>query len=239
MKIRLDQQMVNRQLATDIVQAQALIMAGEVSADGRILDKPGQMVLDDLDLHLKTQPKYASRAGDKLASVAGILGLDFASKVVLDVGSSTGGFTDFILQNGAAKVFCVDVGTGQLAYKLRQDPRVVVMERTDIREAKLSDKPDMAVIDVSFISLTKVLEAVAELIEPDAPIIAMVKPQFEASRALADKYHGVIPEGDERDEVLSGIRVWIGDRFVIENEADSSVTGMEGNRERFMMLRVK
>ena len=237
MKIRLDQQMVNRQLATNIIQAQALIMAGEVSANGRILDKPGEMVAHDLELHLKTQAKYASRAGDKLESVAGILGLEFASKIVLDVGSSTGGFTDFVLQNGAAKVYCVDVGTGQLSYKLRQDERVVVMERTDIREAILPEQPDMAVIDVSFISLTKVLEAVALLVKPDGPIIAMVKPQFEASRALADKYHGVIPEGDERDEVLSGVRAWISERFVIENEADSGVTGMEGNRERFLVLR--
>ena len=239
MKIRLDQLLVQRGLAVSRTQAQALIMAGEVSADGRILDKPGQTVDENLDFHLKTQPKYVSRAGDKLASVAEPLGLDFASKVVLDVGSSTGGFTDFALQNGASKVYCVDVGTAQLAYKLRQDNRVVVMEQTDIRDAQLPELADIAVMDVSFISLTKVLEATAALVRPDAPIIAMAKPQFEAGKSLADKYHGVIPEGSERDEVLSQLRDWIAERFEIEQEADSGVTGMEGNRERFFALRQK
>ena len=239
MKIRLDQLLVQRGLVTSRTQAQALIMAGEVSADGRVLDKPGLSVADDLDFHLKTQPKYVSRAGDKLASVAGPLGLEFTAKVILDVGSSTGGFTDYALQNGATKVFCVDVGTGQLAYKLRQDERVVVMEQTDIRVAKLPELADMAVMDVSFISLMKVLRPTAALVKPAGLIIAMAKPQFEAGKPLADKYHGVIPEGSERDEVLAGLRVWLKQYFEIIDEADSGVTGMEGNRERFFKLRAK
>jgi 23S rRNA (cytidine1920-2'-O)/16S rRNA (cytidine1409-2'-O)-methyltransferase len=239
MKKRLDILLVERGLAGTRTQAQALIMAGQVSANGRRFEKPGLAVDEGLELHVKEQPRYVSRAGDKLASVAETLGLDFGGKIVLDVGSSTGGFTDYALQNGAKKVYCVDVGTGQLSYKLRQDERVVVMEQTDIREAELPEKTDIAVMDVSFISLTKVLETTAELVKPGGPIVAMAKPQFEAGKALADKYHGVIPMGPERDEVLAELREWMGERFEIVAEADSEVSGAEGNVERFFLLRSK
>jgi len=214
-------------------------MAGQVSANGRILDKPGQSFDSQIEVHLKNQPRYVSRAGEKLASVAPALKLDFRAKTLLDVGSSTGGFTDFALQNGAAKVYCVDVGTAQLAYKLRQDPRVIVMEQIDIRAAKLPELADMAVIDVSFVSLTKILEAVAALVTTKAPIVAMVKPQFEAGKALADKYHGVIPLGAEREEVLESVRTWMRERFEIIAEADSGLSGAEGNVERFLLLTAK
>lgn len=238
MKKRLDIILVERELAATRTQAQALIMAGQVSADGRILDKPGQSFDEAIELHLKTQPKYVSRAGDKLASIADELKLDFRGNVLLDVGSSTGGFTDFAMQNGAVKSYCVDVGTGQLAYKLRQDPRAIVMERTDIRVAVLPEPADIAVIDVSFISLTKILTHVADLVKPGAPIIAMAKPQFEAGKPLADKYRGVIPVGSERNQVLADLRAWItANGFTISAEADSKVSGMEGNVERFMLLR--
>ena len=238
MKKRLDIILVERELAATRTQAQALIMAGQVSADGRILDKPGQSFDEAIELHLKTQPKYVSRAGDKLASIADELKLDFRGNVLLDVGSSTGGFTDFAMQNGAVKSYCVDVGTGQLAYKLRQDPRAIVMEKTDIRVAVLPEPADIAVIDVSFISLTKILTYVADLIKPGAPIIAMAKPQFEAGKPLADKYRGVIPVGSERNQVLADLRAWItANGFTISAEADSKVSGMEGNVERFMLLR--
>jgi 23S rRNA (cytidine1920-2'-O)/16S rRNA (cytidine1409-2'-O)-methyltransferase len=212
-------------------------MAGQVSADGKRLEKPGVSIDVATDLHVKDQPKYASRAGDKLASVAETFGLDFGGQIVLDVGSSTGGFTDFALQNGAVKVYCVDVGTGQLSYKLRQNPRVVVMEQTDIREAVLPELADIAVMDVSFISLTKVLESTAKLVKPGAGIVAMAKPQFEAGKLLADKYHGVIPMGVERDEVLADLREWMAERFEILAEADSGLSGAEGNVEHFFYLR--
>ena len=238
MKKRLDIILVERELAATRTQAQALIMAGQVSADGRILDKPGQALAEDIELHLKTQPKYVSRAGDKLASIAAELNLNFGGMILLDVGSSTGGFTDFALQNGAVKSYCVDVGTGQLAYKLRQDPRAVVMEQTDIRVAVLPEPADLAVIDVSFISLTKILLHVADLVKRDAPIVAMAKPQFEAGKPLADKYRGVIPIGAERNQVLADLRAWItANGFEISAEADSKVSGMEGNVERFMLMR--
>lgn len=236
MKQRLDILLVERGLADTRTKAQALIMAGQVSAQGRRLDKPGQSFDTKIELHLKSQPRYVSRAGEKLASVAGALALDFSGKTVLDVGSSTGGFTDFALQNGAVKVYCVDVGTAQLAYKLRQDPRAIVMEQTDIRTAELPEQAEIAVIDVSFVSLTKILEAVAALVTAKAPIVAMVKPQFEAGKTLADKYHGVIPLGGERDEVLASVRVWIQERFEIMAEADSGLSGAEGNVERFFLL---
>ncbi len=237
MKQRLDVLMVELGLAPTRSQAQALIMAGQVSAEGRRLDKPGMTIDTATQLHVKDQPRYASRAGDKLASVAQGFGLDFGGKVVLDVGSSTGGFTDYALQHDARQVFCVDVGTGQLAYKLRQDERVVVMEQTDIREAKLPELADMAVMDVSFISLEKVLESTSALVKHGGLIVAMAKPQLEAGKLLADKYRGVIPMGEERDEVLESLRKWMGERFEIVTEADSGLAGAEGNVERFFLLR--
>ncbi|GAC1370682.1 MAG: TlyA family rRNA (cytidine-2'-O)-methyltransferase [Candidatus Saccharimonadales bacterium] len=236
-KQRLDVLLVARGIAPTRTQAQALIMAGQVSADGKRLEKPGVNVDIDVELHVKNQPKYVSRAGDKLASVAENFNLDFGGKTILDVGSSTGGFTDYALQHGAARVFCVDVGTGQLAYKLRQDERVVVMEQTDIRGAQLPVKADMAVMDVSFISLMKVLEPTAALVKPRGLIAAMAKPQFEAGKFLADKYHGVIPMGKERDEVLETLRAWMVERFEIVTEMDSGLSGAEGNVERFFLLK--
>ena len=239
MKQRLDIIMVERGLAETRTKAQALVMAGQVSTDGRILDKPGQSFDDQIPLYLKDQSRYVSRAGEKLASVAETLGLDFQGKIVLDVGSSTGGFTDFALQAGAGKVYCVDVGTAQLAYRLRQDARVVIMEQTDIRDAELPAPADIAVIDVSFISLTKILEAVAQLIKSGGSIVAMAKPQFEAGKALADKYNGIIPIGEERDEVLTVLREWIQQKFTILGEADSGLAGAKGNLEYFFLLQTK
>lgn len=235
-KKRLDIILVERELVASRTQAQAVIMAGHVSAEGRILDKPGLTFDEAIDLHLKDQPRFVSRAGEKLASVADKFNLDFQGKVVLDVGSSTGGFTDFALQNGAAKSYCVDVGTGQLSYKLRQDPRVVVMEQTDIRKATLPELADMAVIDVSFISLKKIMDAVAALVKPGAPIVAMAKPQFEAGREIADTYHGVIPMGDDRDDILLDLKSYLEEDFTIMAEAESGLAGAEGNVEHFYLL---
>ena len=229
--------LLERGLVATRTQAQALIMAGQVSAVGKRLDKPGATVDEATVLHIKEQPRYASRAGEKLASVIDVFEVDFTDKIVLDVGSSTGGFTDLALQHAASQVFCVDVGTGQLAYKLRQDPRVTVMEQTDIRVAELPSLADIAVMDVSFISLTKVLEATAALVKPGGVIIAMAKPQFEAGKLLADKYRGVIPMGQEREKVLSELRHWISERFTIMGEKDSGLSGAEGNIERFFLLR--
>jgi 23S rRNA (cytidine1920-2'-O)/16S rRNA (cytidine1409-2'-O)-methyltransferase len=236
MKKRLDVLMVEKGLAETRSRAQALIMAGQVSAEGRRLDKPGMPIDESTQLHVKEQPQFVSRAGQKLASVADELRLVFEGQTVLDVGSSTGGFTDYALQHGAARSYCVDVGTGQLAFKLRQDPRVIVMERTDIRQAKLPEPVDIAVMDVSFISLRQVLPATFELVKLGGKVVAMAKPQFEAGKAIADRYRGVIPMGEERDAILASLREWMSEQWQIKGEADSGLAGTEGNVEHFFLL---
>jgi 23S rRNA (cytidine1920-2'-O)/16S rRNA (cytidine1409-2'-O)-methyltransferase len=238
-KKRLDSLLCERQLAETLAEAKALIMSGRVYVNGAVSDKPGALVLQEVDLQIEPGRRYVSRAGEKLASVADPLGLRFDGLVVLDVGSSTGGFTDFVLRSGATRCFCVDVGTGQLDWSLRQDPRVTVMEQTDIRDAKLPGLADIAVVDVSFVSLKQVLEPTAALLRPGGLIVAMAKPQFEADRAVADRYKGVIKDEAVRSLVLSDIREWVRERFEILGEADSEVSGVRGNRERFFLLRVK
>lgn len=237
-KQRLDLILVERSLAPSRSVAQAMIMAGQVKQGTTVLSKPGQTVAPDTPLTVAELPRYVSRGGDKLASVATELNLDFSGKTVLDVGSSTGGFTDYALQHGATKVYAVDVGTAQLAYKLRQDGRVEVMERTDIRTLKLlPEPPDIAVIDVSFISLVAVLPAAAKLVKPGTPIVAMAKPQFETDKATADRYRGVIRDEALRQQILTSFENKIKSSFTILGSADSAVHGASGNRERFYLLR--
>jgi len=238
-KQRLDLILVERGLAPTRAAAQAMIMAGEVSHETTVLMKPGQAVATDITLQLAARPRYVSRGGDKLASVAAALKLDFTGAIVLDVGSSTGGFSDYALQHGAAQVFAVDVGTGQLAYSLRQDPRVISLERTDIRALnpeQLDPPPTIAVIDVSFISLTKILPAVVSLIQPGAPIVAMAKPQFESDKPTADRHRGVIRDESLRLRILQSLQTEIKKSFTIGGFADSAVHGPSGNRERFYLL---
>lgn len=239
MKQRLDALLVERGLVETRNKAAALIMAGEVIVNENTWTKPGHQFADTVDIRLKNQMQYVSRAGEKLASVIEPLGLDFMNKTVLDVGSSTGGFTDCALQHGAKKVICVDVGTNQLAYKLRTDERVELHEQTDIRDFETPEKADTAVIDVSFISLTKILEHVATLIEKNGQIVAMVKPQFEAGKALADEHKGLIVDEEVRQKVLADFRTWAENHFIIQSEADSQVHGRHGNRERFFVLTSK
>jgi 23S rRNA (cytidine1920-2'-O)/16S rRNA (cytidine1409-2'-O)-methyltransferase len=240
MKQRLDLILVERGLATSRSLAQAMIMAGEVSHATTKLTKPGQTFDQDIKLELSQKSRYVSRGGDKLASVAQALGLDFKGKVVLDVGSSTGGFTDYALQHGAQHVYAVDVGTNQLAYKLRQDDRITIMERTDIRDlepAQVDTRPGIAVIDVSFVSLTKILSSVASLIKSGGQIVAMAKPQFETDKPTADRYKGVISDPKVRQQILEQLEAWLGaNNFEIINSADSAVHGAQGNIERFYLL---
>ena len=236
MKQRLDALLVERGLVDTRNKAAALIMAGEVIVDEHTWTKPGHQFADTVDIRLKNQMPYVSRAGEKLASVIEPLKLDFIGKVVLDVGSSTGGFTDCALQHGAKKVISVDVGTNQLAYKLRTDERVELHEQTDIRDFESAEKADIVVIDVSFISLTKILEHVATLLQENGQIVAMVKPQFEAGKALADEHKGLIVDEEIRQNVLAGFRAWAEEHFIIQAEADSEVHGRHGNRERFFLL---
>lgn len=179
--------------------------------------------------------QYVSRAGLKLASVAEALRLDFKGKTVLDVGSSTGGFTDYSLKHGAAKVIAVEIGTNQLHPSLRGNPRIELHEKTDIRHFKTDQKIDIVVADVSFISLREILPAVAWLSTKQTQIVAMVKPQFEVEQdALKNK--GIIKNNKLRRDILKGFENWARPNFVILGKADSAVTGVKGNRERFYLL---
>ena len=237
-KTRLDLLLVNRGLADTRNQAQAIIMAGQVRSGDMVLTKAGQSVSDDIYVTVASRPKYVGRGGDKLASVIDQFAIDFTGAVIVDVGSSTGGFTDFALQHGAIKSYCIDVGRGQLAYKLRQDPRVVVMEQTDIRNVEsLPEKANFIVGDVSFISVNKILVQCAKLLLHEGKIIILIKPQFEAGKAIADRFGGVISDDTVRDEIISRVRTEVARDFEILDEADSGVVGTEGNRERFFLLR--
>ncbi len=180
--------------------------------------------------------QYVSRGGLKLASVAETLGADFRDKVVLDVGSSTGGFTDYALQHGAKKVIAVDAGIKQLHPSLRDNPRIELHEQTDIREIDfLNETPNIVVIDVSFISMREILPHLLTLISPSTAIIAMVKPQFEASPD--QKNHGIIKNERIRRDILKGFERWATKDFVVLRKADSSLAGAGGNLERFYLLK--
>lgn len=238
LKQRLDQLLVNRGLVSSRTKAAAIIMAGQVEVSGKIVDKPGTPVAAEAEVSVLEPPPYVSRGGEKLASVASQLKLNFRGKIVLDVGSSTGGFTDYALQHSAKKVYAVDVGTGQLDWKLRNDPRVEVMEKTDIREiSSLPDAPNVILIDVSFISLKLVLPTVARLAGVNTQVVAMAKPHFEADYVTASKHKGVIKNDTIRRQILKRVETDIRQHFVIRAKADSKVLGRKGNRERFYLLR--
>jgi 23S rRNA (cytidine1920-2'-O)/16S rRNA (cytidine1409-2'-O)-methyltransferase len=235
MKRRLDQLLADSKLADTRSQAENYIKLGYVTVDGQVAQKPGQMVGLGSVIKIDLQDRYVSRAGYKLASVAEALGIDFQGKVVLDVGSSTGGFTDYALQHGASKVIAVDVGTNQLHQKLRSNPAVDLFENTDIRDiAELPYKVDIVVIDVSFISLRDVLHHIAKLAK-GADIVAMLKPQFESGSS--SKHKGVIKNDRMRREILKDFEAWAHNRFVVVAKADSEVAGAKGNLERFYLLR--
>lgn len=237
-KQRLDQALVTRALVATRSQAESYIKLGDVTVNGTKAHKPGQFVSETDTIVLTTDTQYVSRAGLKLASVAEILGLDFRNKVVLDVGSSTGGFTDYALKNGAKQVIAVDVGTDQLHPSLRTNPKVELHEKTDIRDIAPSPELsiDMVVIDVSFISLMEILPHIAKLINADSLVLAMAKPQFEAT-AQAQKHKGVIKNDSMRRDILKHLENRVQELFNIVDKRDSGVAGAKGNRERFYLLR--
>ena len=217
-------------------QAESYIRMGKALADGRVVNKPGHFVKEGSRVELSTDEQFVSRAALKLKSVADRLGLDFADKVVLDIGSSTGGFTEYALSRGATKVIAVDVGTNQMHPRLRHDPRVELHENTDIRSFQLIEKPDIILIDVSFISSREVLPGIEKsLLGPDAHIVLMLKPQFETGTRL--KNAGVIKDDTERNKIMHDFEAWAKNLFVIEQKADSKVAGSKGNLERFYLLR--
>jgi 23S rRNA (cytidine1920-2'-O)/16S rRNA (cytidine1409-2'-O)-methyltransferase len=194
------------------------------------------MVNETDDVQLTVAVQYVSRAALKLASVSELLKLDFRGKTVLDVGSSTGGFTQYALKQGAVKVIAVEVGTDQLHPTLRSDARIELHEQTDIRDIKtLSSPVDMVVMDVSFVSLRDILPSVAKLVTTRTQLVAMVKPQFEVGQDV--KHKGVIKNDRMRRDILQSFESWAKQRFVVIDKADSEVAGAKGNRERFYLLK--
>jgi len=237
MKRRLDTEMVSRGLVPTRSQAESYIRLGKVSVNKKIITKPGHMVGDSDDIQLTSSERYVSRAGLKLASVAKILKLDFGGSVVLDVGSSTGGFTDYALQHGARKVIAVDVGTDQMHPSLRTDSRIELHEKTDIRDiTNLSEPASIVVIDVSFISLREILPTIARLVSPETKVVAMVKPQFEAENSGL-KHKGVIKNDAMRRNILKDFESWVQKLYYVVDKADSEVSGAKGNTERFYLLK--
>lgn len=236
MKQRLDQVLTARGIVVSRSQAESWIKLGKVTVNGIVITKPGYLIKDDDEIYLKSTERYVSRAGLKLSSVAAQLELDFTDKVVLDVGSSTGGFTDYALQNGAKKVYAVDVGTDQLHPSLQKHGRIELYEKTDIRNFTPSATPDIIVMDVSFISLRDVLPHIATISGKQTDIIAMLKPQFEAGKQQINK--GVIKNDAMRRQILKDFEMWVKKYFVIMNKADSDVAGAKGNQERFYHLRL-
>jgi 23S rRNA (cytidine1920-2'-O)/16S rRNA (cytidine1409-2'-O)-methyltransferase len=236
-KQRLDQALVTLGLVPTRSQAESYIKLGDVQVAGAVVTKPGTFVHDDDDIRLTAVEQYVSRAALKLASVVTTLHIDFTDTVVLDVGSSTGGFTDYALQHGARRAIDIEVGTNQLHPRLRDDPRIELHEQTDIRDiAQLSETPDVVVIDVSFISLREIMPQVVKLSSPETLIVAMVKPQFEAAASNL-KHKGVIKNDRMRRDILKDFESWVTEYCVIIDKADSSVTGAKGNQERFYKLR--
>jgi len=235
-KQRLDVAMAARGLVASRSQAESYVRLEQVKVNGRVATKSGQMVSEEDAIVLATQEQYVGRAALKLKSAAEIFKLDFKGKTVLDVGSSTGGFTQYALTHGAQKVIAVDVGTDQLHPSLRSDKRIELHEKTDIRDFKTSEHIGMVVGDVSFISLREILPHVATLVDKKTDIVAMVKPQFEAGQSQL-KHKGVIKNDAMRREILKDFEIWAQRHFYIAAKADSAVAGTKGNLERFYLLR--
>jgi len=234
-KLRADQLLVTRGLAESRTRAQALIMAGAVFSGEKKIAKPGDTLAEDAPLEVRGKDHpWVSRGGIKLDHALSHFGLDVTGAIALDVGSSTGGFTDVLLTRGAAKVYAVDVGTNQLAWKLRQDHRVVVHEQTNARTLDRSIIPepvDIIVCDASFIGLAKVLEAPLKLARPGAKLVALIKPQFEAGREEVGK-GGVVRDPVVHDRVCAQARAWVESQgWAVLGITPSPITGPEGNVE--------
>ena len=236
-KQRLDVELVQRGLVQSRSQAENYVKLGVVYVNKKVIQKAGTPVTETDVIDVQTVGQYVSRAGLKLASVAEKLHVNFQNKTVLDVGSSTGGFTDYALQHGAKKVLAVDVGTDQLHPSLRSDKRIELHEKTDIRDFFPPDPVDIVVIDVSFISLREILPHIAKIAPRGAEIMAMVKPQFEAGRGQTNK--GVIKNNTVRRKIIADFESWTEQYFIIQSKRDSEVAGQKGNVERFYLLKVK
>ncbi|MHA1568110.1 MAG: TlyA family RNA methyltransferase [Alphaproteobacteria bacterium] len=241
-RTRLDQALVDRGLAENRTRAQALVMAGRVYSGERRLDKPGQQIAEDMAVRVRDSGRtYVSRGGEKLAHALTHFGIDVAGAVALDIGASTGGFTDVLLRAGAARVHAVDVGHGQLDWSLREDARVIVLERTNARRlgvAQVPDPVDIVTCDASFIGLEVILPAPLALAGPGAWLVALIKPQFEVGKGRVGK-GGVVRDPALHDEVCARVRDWLdglpGWRVV--GIAESPILGPKGNKEFLIAAR--
>jgi 23S rRNA (cytidine1920-2'-O)/16S rRNA (cytidine1409-2'-O)-methyltransferase len=242
-KERLDVAMVARGLAPSRERARALVLAGKVMVDGQKVTKAGEKIAAEAEVELaEPDHPFVSRGGLKLLHGLDAFGIDPAGMTAIDVGASTGGFTDLLLQRGARRVYAIDVGYGQLAWKLRQDPRVVVLERANIRTLEPDRVPepcDLAVVDVSFISLTLVLPRIVEILGPPGgkPIVCLVKPQFEAGREQVSR-GGVVRDPDAREAALEKVRSFAAEAgFEVGPAVPSPIRGPAGNIEYLLLLR--
>lgn len=243
MKIRIDQLLVEKQLAPSRERAQSLIMAGHVLVNEVPVTKPGHKVLAAAVIRVKgIDHPYVGRGGVKLAGALDFFQIDPAGKVCADIGSSTGGFTDCLLQRGAVKIYAVDVGTNQLAWKLRQDPRVVVMEKThvkDLHPSHFPEPPSLIVIDCSFISLTRVLPEIVRWVAPNTTIVALIKPQFEVGPGRIAK-GGIVKDDAAQKEAIAQVESCARTlQWDIMGLTASPITGTDGNREYFIALHTK
>ena len=241
-RVRADLAVVDQGLAPSREKARALILAGEVLAGDRPVEKAGDLVDEGAELRLRSAPMpYVSRGGLKLAHALDTFGVDPNGVVALDVGASTGGFTDCLLQRGAARVYCVDVGQGQLDWKVASDPRVRVLDRVNIRVARLDllpERADLIVVDVSFISLRLVLPALPAFGKPGAPVVTLVKPQFEVGRADVGK-GGIVRDETARARALAEVRAAAASlSYTVGPDTTSPITGGKGNVEFLLFLRL-
>jgi len=239
-KRRIDSLLLERGLVESRAKAQALIMAGEVTVAGQAVIKSGTLVAEDAEIAIIEPPPFVSRGGLKLEHALDQFQLDVTGQIAADIGASTGGFTDCLLQRGAKRVYAVDVGYGQLDYHLRKDRRVVVMERVNARyPIPLPEKLDLATIDVSFISVEKIILSVAELLNAGGDIIVLLKPQFEARREEVGK-GGIIKEAAVHARVLGRFIAWLSEHnFRLGGLVASPVLGASGNREFLLLIRQK
>ncbi|MFH1032488.1 MAG: TlyA family RNA methyltransferase [Chloroflexota bacterium] len=238
-KRRIDSLLVDKGLVESRAKAQAFIMAGEVSVDGKPISKSGMLVREEASITLLKPPPFVGRGGIKLDYALDEFHLDASSRVAADIGASTGGFTDCLLKRGASRVYAIDVGHGQLDYRLRQDPRVVVMEGVNARYSiALPEKVDLVTIDVSFISVEKVMPAVAGLLKEDGYLVVLIKPQFEARKEEVGR-GGLIKEPIMHARILGRFIAWLVEQgYRLKGLVASPISGASGNREFFVLIRL-
>ena len=240
-RIRIDVLLVERGLAPTRAKAQALVMAGAVATKSGRVEKAGSLVAEDADIVIGDQARFVSRGGDKIDAALETFrgfGLEVAGTIAVDIGASTGGFTDCLLSRGASKVYAVDVGYGQLAQVLRSDERVVARERTNARNLaaeNFAERIDLIVVDASFIGIGQLMPAIARILRQDGALVALVKPQFEAGKQEATRGRGVIRDAAVRERAIAKARAGVIESgFAIRAEVDSTLAGPKGNLERFL-----